>query len=317
MTHPVDISQLVAPGGTVSATFRPPLPGLVTAVAVSAPPSGAPAATAPVFTLELLRPGQAHSLTATSTAPPLAAGASVAHIEVDAAAADLTADWVAQVRSQSGAPSDVHLTVRFPTSSSPLGGVDHVVVLMQENRSFDHMLGYLSVPASQGGSGRQDVDGLTGDEFNVDSDGVKHTVFPITSPLFPPPAPDPGHSWPDVDEQLSGLGGLPHNGGFVTNYQKAINAPRTRHDQLKVAAGHTEYFALAQPARPGPFHVQAYGQQLPFDITSPTNTRGSIALIPAGATTAAATATAPISSAIITLDHDVTAGELAVHGNWA
>ncbi len=33
--------------------------------------------------------------------------------------------------------------------------VDHIVVLMLENRSFDHMLGYLSLEG-----GRGDVDGL-------------------------------------------------------------------------------------------------------------------------------------------------------------
>jgi phospholipase C len=33
--------------------------------------------------------------------------------------------------------------------------VDHIVVLMMENRSFDHMLGYLSLEG-----GRSDVDGL-------------------------------------------------------------------------------------------------------------------------------------------------------------
>jgi len=39
--------------------------------------------------------------------------------------------------------------------------IEHIVVLMLENRSFDHMLGYLSLPPAQGGKGRQDVDGLT------------------------------------------------------------------------------------------------------------------------------------------------------------
>ncbi len=31
--------------------------------------------------------------------------------------------------------------------------IDHVVVLVLENRSFDHMLGFLSLPANQGGRG--------------------------------------------------------------------------------------------------------------------------------------------------------------------
>jgi phospholipase C len=36
-----------------------------------------------------------------------------------------------------------------------LANIDHIVVLMSENRSFDHMLGYLSLEG-----GRTDVDGL-------------------------------------------------------------------------------------------------------------------------------------------------------------
>ena len=41
-----------------------------------------------------------------------------------------------------------------------LSQIDHIVVVMLENRSFDHMLGYLSLPASVGGRARTDVDGL-------------------------------------------------------------------------------------------------------------------------------------------------------------
>jgi len=37
--------------------------------------------------------------------------------------------------------------------------IDHLVVLMLENRSFDHLLGYLSLPG-----GRSDVDGLEAEE---------------------------------------------------------------------------------------------------------------------------------------------------------
>src|ERR1700730_12300509 len=36
-----------------------------------------------------------------------------------------------------------------------LAKIDHIVVLMMENRSFDHMLGYLKLEG-----GRQDIDGL-------------------------------------------------------------------------------------------------------------------------------------------------------------
>ena len=52
-------------------------------------------------------------------------------------------------------------------SPGTLANIDHIVVLTQENRSFDHMLGYLSLPFEKGGMNRQDVDGLKGGEFNM------------------------------------------------------------------------------------------------------------------------------------------------------
>jgi phospholipase C len=47
-----------------------------------------------------------------------------------------------------------------------LANIDHIVVLMKENRSFDHMLGYLSLPVDAGGQARADIDGLKGGEWN-------------------------------------------------------------------------------------------------------------------------------------------------------
>lgn len=55
--------------------------------------------------------------------------------------------------------------------------IDHIVVLMLENRSFDHMLGFLSLH-----EGRSDIEGLTGHESNplVESGAPEKTVFPLT-----------------------------------------------------------------------------------------------------------------------------------------
>lgn len=51
------------------------------------------------------------------------------------------------------------------TSAPPeLQRYEKIVVLMMENRSFDHYFGHLSLPTSMGGEGRTDVDGLRGDE---------------------------------------------------------------------------------------------------------------------------------------------------------
>ena len=54
-------------------------------------------------------------------------------------------------------------------ADSNLEKIDHIVVVVLENRSFDHMLGYLSLPEGEPfhGRGRDDVDGLKGTEKNV------------------------------------------------------------------------------------------------------------------------------------------------------
>jgi phospholipase C len=95
-----------------------------------------------------------------------------------------------------------------------LDHIDHIVVLMLENRSFDHMLGYLSLPPAQGGKGRTDVDGLTGNETNDDENGVS---FPVQRMAFPIMNGDPCHEWDCIEEQLSN-----NNGGFLTNYGRTV-----------------------------------------------------------------------------------------------
>jgi len=63
------------------------------------------------------------------------------------------------------------------TNGNGLASVDHVVVLMLGNRSFDHMLGFL-YPGKVSPSG-QPFDGLTGTESNPGSDGQPVTVSRI------------------------------------------------------------------------------------------------------------------------------------------
>jgi phospholipase C len=88
--------------------------------------------------------------------------------------------------------------------------IEHIVVVMLENRSFDHMLGYLSL------NGRHDVDGLTGSESNTAPDGSIHAVHRLGSrTAFAGEAEDPDHSGASVDEQLAN-----DNGGFVANFAK-------------------------------------------------------------------------------------------------
>ncbi len=111
-------------------------------------------------------------------------------------------------------------------SGSDLGvleQINHIVVLMMENRSFDHMLGYLTQ------NGMADVDGLTGQESNLDPDGTTvHTVFEFGDDQTAFHAPgqatdkslDPCHSPRCVAVQLAD-----GNGGFVKNFVTEKNPP--------------------------------------------------------------------------------------------
>jgi phospholipase C len=92
--------------------------------------------------------------------------------------------------------------------------IDHIVVLMLENRSFDHMLGYLSLPRADGGGGRDDIDGLTGPAVNFNEfEGSPYPIEPFGRERILTKAQDPCHSGPCVAEQMED-----EMGGFVANY---------------------------------------------------------------------------------------------------
>jgi phospholipase C len=107
-----------------------------------------------------------------------------------------------------------------------LGKIEHIVVLMLENRSFDHMLGYLSLP-EPGGAGRIDVDGLDGPEVNFNEFGeppTKYPIVPFDDDVSLTKAQDPCHSGPCVAEQMEG-----DMGGFVRNYMTTRPPGSTGH----------------------------------------------------------------------------------------
>jgi phospholipase C len=82
--------------------------------------------------------------------------------------------------------------------------VDHIVVLMMENRSFDHMLGYLSLTG-----GRADIDGLRPGLAN-EYQGRGYPVHHLTTTKVDV---DPDHSASAVDVQI----GDGRMGGFVAS----------------------------------------------------------------------------------------------------
>jgi phospholipase C len=97
-----------------------------------------------------------------------------------------------------------------------LDGLKHIVVLMMENRSFDHMLGGLSLVMENGQKKYPGINGLTGNESNPDTNGNIVKVQPnakFQSQLDP----DPDHHFPGVDLQI--FGGAPPGPGRVANMQ--------------------------------------------------------------------------------------------------
>ncbi|MFL5867848.1 MAG: alkaline phosphatase family protein [Thermoleophilaceae bacterium] len=68
------------------------------------------------------------------------------------------------------------------TAEERLKRLKHIVVLMMENRSFDHMLGYL-------GRENDDIEGLQEERYNVGPDGRRHDVAIAMRSAGLPPGP--------------------------------------------------------------------------------------------------------------------------------
>jgi phospholipase C len=112
-----------------------------------------------------------------------------------------------------------------------LGAINHIVILMLENRSFDHMLGYLYASAGNVSPAGQPFEGLTGEESCPDVTGKQVPVFQIT-PATPNayfmPGADPGEGYKATNDQLWGSVTAPASGtvpgmqGFITDFAVAI-----------------------------------------------------------------------------------------------
>jgi len=100
--------------------------------------------------------------------------------------------------------------------------IQHIFVLMLENRSFDHMLGLSNIQGIDAISGQPTaIKGLnSNNDWNADLDGHKIAANAPAPWAMPH---DPGHEFEDVREQLCGKGGdYPeiNNSGFVTRYSQ-------------------------------------------------------------------------------------------------
>ena len=153
--------------------------------------------------------------------------------------------------------------------------IKHIVVLMLENRSFDHMLGFLQ-------SDQYDIEGLQGDE-TIPEDPTVHPPVPVrvaaTARYLHDLAIDPGHDVRNVNIQLFDIPEGPFttpplNRGFVFDYaqqpgntlQKAHNIMRCfAPDKLPVLTTLAKEFAICDhwfasvpgPTWPNRFFVHA------------------------------------------------------------
>ena len=95
-----------------------------------------------------------------------------------------------------------------------LDALKHIVVLMMENRPFDHMLGSLKAANPL-------IDGLDGTQWNPDTQGNKVFVQPLAE-FQSQLDPDPDHAFASVDQQIfNGNQDNPRVAsmqGFVQNY---------------------------------------------------------------------------------------------------
>src|SRR6266700_1535312 len=132
----------------------------------------------------------------------------------------------------------------------PLGldKLKHIVVLMMENRSFDHMLGGLKAKNPK-------INGLTGNESNPDTKGVVVKVQPGAK-FEGQLKNDPDHHFPGTDLQIfggaQGDNRVANMQGFVKSYFTQTNDVGRSHaimnyftpDKLPILSNLATEFAL-------------------------------------------------------------------------
>jgi phospholipase C len=146
--------------------------------------------------------------------------------------------------------------------------VDTFVVLMMENRSFDHYLGWLP-----GADGRQ------GGLSYVDRNGASHATRRFAPDFQGCDHPDPSHSWNGGREQVNGgrMDGFLRSGSndeFAISYYEKGDLPFISH----AAAGSTAYdrffCSILGPTFPNRYYMHAataYGRK---DNALPAEERG-------------------------------------------
>src|SRR5947209_15616335 len=102
--------------------------------------------------------------------------------------------------------------------------IEHIVVLMMENRSFDHILGFMALE-------NPEIDGIVGNDYvNRDTSGEPHRT--TDGALYQGQLiQDPGHDVDDVYLQMFGApfgtaAGDPNMSGFAQSYEQKGGDPQ-------------------------------------------------------------------------------------------
>src|SRR5579872_6972534 len=152
--------------------------------------------------------------------------------KISCARAGISRRWSSRVPSDSTSRIESWCTAigRSCSTEAMARPPEHVFVLMLENRSFDHMLGFSGLTggdAETGGAAA--IDGLTGGESNAFG-GVTYPVVLGADYVMPA---DPGHDFSFVLDQLCGPAARyappypPVDGsGFVDSYSR-VSGPAT------------------------------------------------------------------------------------------
>jgi phospholipase C len=129
-----------------------------------------------------------------------------------------------------------------------LESIDHVVLVMLENRSFDQLLGFLYPKGD-------DFDGLDGSESNLTADGTVVKVSKITADMenaYYYPLANPSEGYPATTEQLFSSSEPPTDGvakmdGFVTSFANELAHPKYPDDPKLVGAEPASIMAMYAP----------------------------------------------------------------------
>ena len=172
-------------------------------------------------------PGPTTGSTSSTSGPPSTGTAG--EVGSGTTAAETTGDGSTSTSTDTtGALPDECLDTSELSPDELLAGIDHVVVLVMENRSFDHYFGSRKLVENEASNG------LSGDESNPNFEGEAVSVYASTQ--FEPK--DPPHGWDSCHFQFN----LGDNNGFVLENQKAN--PGFGYEAMGYISGKSNIIAL-------------------------------------------------------------------------